>query len=223
VEGTEAPSILPAGEFSAWLHGMDSALRRERGSEVPCGDCTACCTSSQFVPIGPDETETLSRIPNELLFPAPRMPLGHFLLGYDEHGRCPMLVDGKCSIYEHRPETCRTYDCRVFSAAGIEIEDDDQALIAQRVRRWRFDFPNDVDRDEHHAVWAAAHFLQEHESLLREGPTPTTPTQLAVLAVEVHGAFLGHHEGSGPNPVASPDVDDVRSVMRQRRRVLPEG
>ena len=35
-------------------------------------------------------------------------------------GHCPMLVDGRCSIYEHRPRTCRTYDCRVFPAAGLE-------------------------------------------------------------------------------------------------------
>jgi hypothetical protein len=110
---------LPAGEFSAWLHGMQRALRSERGSEVPCGGCTACCTSSPFVHIGPDEVETLARIPSELLFPAPRMPVGHVLLGYDDHGRCPMLTDDRCSIYENRPRTCRTYDCRVFPATGL--------------------------------------------------------------------------------------------------------
>ena len=27
--------------------------------------------------------------------------------------------NGGCSIYPHRPETCRTYDCRVFTAAGM--------------------------------------------------------------------------------------------------------
>lgn len=91
--------------------GMRSALRGEQPSAVPCDGCTACCTSSQFVHIEPDERETLRRIPSELLFPAPRMPAGHVLLGYDEHGRCPMLSEQGCSIYEHRPRTCRTYDC----------------------------------------------------------------------------------------------------------------
>src|SRR5688572_23451385 len=103
---------LAAGRFSEWLVEMQHALRGERDAAVPCDGCTACCTSSQFIHIEPDETETLAQIPRELLFPAPGSP-GHVVLGYDDHGRCPMLVDEKCSIYEHRPRTCRTYDCRV--------------------------------------------------------------------------------------------------------------
>ena len=54
-------------------------------------------------------------------------------MGYDERGHCPMLVDGDCSIYEHRPRTCRTYDCRVF--AGHRRRRPDQPAIAERVRR----------------------------------------------------------------------------------------
>ena len=96
-------SELSAGNFSSWLGEMQDALRGERESDVPCDGCTACCTSSQFVHIAPDETDTLAHIPPELLFPAPRMPPGHVLMGYDEHGHCPMLVDNRCSIYEHRP------------------------------------------------------------------------------------------------------------------------
>ena len=98
---------------------------------MPCNGCTACCTSSQFVHIGPDETDTLAHIPAELLFPAPLRPRGHVLMGYDERGHCPMLIDNRCSIYEHRPQTCRTYDCRVFPAAGVELEDEDKVLIAR--------------------------------------------------------------------------------------------
>src|SRR6185295_19764588 len=114
---------LPAGDFSVWIDEMQGAIRRERSSDVPCNGCTACCTSSQFIHIGPDETDTLSRIPTGLLFPAPRMPQGHVLLGYDEQGHCPMLIDDTCSIYEHRPRTCRTYDCRVLAAAGVGIDE----------------------------------------------------------------------------------------------------
>ena len=70
-----------------------------------------------------------------LLFAAPRQP-GSFVMGYDEHGRCPMLGDHGCTIYEHRPRTCRTYDCRVFAATGITP---DQPFIAEQVARWQFD------------------------------------------------------------------------------------
>lgn len=216
---TEEPGDLPAGEFSAWLQEMQRALRGESGSDVPCDGCTACCTSSQFVHIAPDETETLSRIPAELLFRAPKMPAGHVLLGYDEHGRCPMLGDGGCSIYEHRPRTCRIYDCRVFPAAGIGIGDDDKALIAERVRRWRFAFPTEADRVEHEAVRAAARFVRKHQQVLGEGSAPTSATQLAVLSVEVHDAFLGQDGETGRTVVVEPDVEDVQAALRERRPV----
>jgi Fe-S-cluster containining protein len=149
---------LAAGDFSTWLTDMRAALRGERDADVPCGGCTACCTSSQFVHIEPDETDTLAHVPAGLLFPAPRLPRGHVLLGFDERGHCPMLVDGRCSIYEHRPRTCRTYDCRVFPASGVEA---DQPAIAARARRWRFAFPSEADRADHAAVSAVARSLDD--------------------------------------------------------------
>jgi Fe-S-cluster containining protein len=206
----DGEETLPAGDFSSWLADMRGALRGERGSEVPCHGCTACCTSSQFVHIGPDEIGTLSRIPAELLFPAPRQPSGHVLLGYDQRGHCPMLIDNRCSIYEHRPRTCRTYDCRIFAAAGVEIEedDDDKVLIAQRARRWRFSFPTEGDHREHAAMRAAASFL---ESRPGEGP-PGSATERAVLAVEIHDRFLDRCVE--PDPEAVP----IELVRRFRSR-----
>lgn len=204
---------LPAGDFSTWLSGMLAALRGERPSEVPCGTCTACCTSSQFVHIAPDETDTLAHVPRELLFPAPRMPAGHLLLGYDEHGRCPMLGEGGCSIYEHRPRTCRTYDCRVLPAAGVAP--DDKPLIAERARRWRFAHPTPDDRDRHAAVRAVAALLDDRPDLL-PGGVAASATQWAVLAVEIHEAFLGRDEVTGRTAVVVPDADAVRVAIRRR-------
>ena len=172
---------LPAGDFSGWLQAMDAALRHDAAMAVPCGDCTACCTASQFVHIAPDETATLARIPPELLFPAPGRPKGHVLLGYDENGHCPMLVAGRCSIYEHRPRTCRTYDCRIFAATGLDVdaEDDRKTPVARQARRWRFGFPTDDDRRRQAAVRAAVRNVRA-----------TSVTQLAVRAVERHQEFL---------------------------------
>jgi len=178
---------LRAGAFAAWAREMQGALRGEGDADVACDGCTACCRSSQFVPIGPDETDALAHIPAGLLFPAPLMPAGHVLLGYDHQGRCPMLTDAGCSVYEHRPRTCRTYDCRVFPASDVAV---DKPLIAERARRWRFDHPTERDRDGHEAVRAAARFIVEHEELLPEGAAPRNPTQHAVLAVEMHEEFL---------------------------------
>lgn len=198
---------LAAGRFTTWLGEIGRALHGDAGSDVPCGTCTACCAASQFVHVGPDETDTLAAIPPDLLFPAPGLPRGHVLLGYDEHGRCPMLVDGRCSIYEHRPRTCRTYDCRVFAAAGVVDDDPTKAGVAHRVRRWVFDEPEADDVARHDAVRAAAAFLLDRADMLAPGLAPATATQRAVLAVEVHEAFLG-------------DVDVaavVDAVLRARR------
>lgn len=188
---------LPAGDFSAWLREMTAALRGDGESVVPCAGCTACCRASQFVHIAPDETGTLAHIPYELLFPAPRMPRGHVVLGYDERGHCPMLVDDRCSIYERRPRACRTYDCRIFAATGIDPAEDgeEKREVGRRARRWRFGFPTAEDRAEYAAVRAAARHLEEHPDGLaaQEAPTnatPTNPTRRAVCAIEIHGSFL---------------------------------
>lgn len=177
-EAADAERTLPAGGFSEWLHGTQSAIRGERDADVPCEGCTACCASSQFVHIAPDETDALAAIPSELLFPAPQMP-GHVVLGYDERGRCPMLNDDGCSIYDHRPRTCRTYDCRVFPATGVEP---DKPLIAERARRWRFDVRTEADRSDYDTARAAAVSIRDHAALIDS--LPPSPTQVAVLAIE---------------------------------------
>lgn len=176
---------LPAGAFASWLRGMEAALRGEATADVPCGGCTACCTSSQFVHIGPDETDTLARIPAELLFPAPRMPRGHVLLGYDERGSCPLLSERGCSIYEHRPRTCRTYDCRIYTATGLAPGDGDPAKagIARQARRWEFTFPTENDRRRHTAVRAAVTALSAAGP---PGAGPASSTELAVRAIETY-------------------------------------
>ena len=131
--------------------------------------------------VAPDETDTLARIPQSLLSPAPGMPDGYVVLGYDERGHCPMLAEGRCTIYEHRPRTCRTYDCRIFAATGLEVdaEDDHKAPIAAQAARWRFAFPTDEDRRRRAAVRTATRSLRA-----------TSVTQLAVRAVEGHQEFL---------------------------------
>lgn len=210
---------LPAGDFSAWMAAVQGALRGERAADVPCDGCTACCTSSQFVHIAPDEADALSHIPVALLFPAPGLPRGHVVLGYDERGRCPMLVDDRCSIYEHRPRTCRTYDCRVFPAAGVSLDDDDdKVLIARRARRWRFGFPTQADRDQHEAVRAAAAFLREHRGALPDGAVASNATALAVLAIELHDTFLHRDAATNQTMVVEPDPQAVRVELVRRRR-----
>lgn len=181
---------IPAGAFSTWLaHARRSLITRE-GTDVACGDCVGCCSSSYFVHLEPDDVEARARIPGDLLFPAPGMPEGHRLMGFDRKGACPMLRKRLCTIYEHRPRTCRIYDCRIFAAAGILAGEDDKLVVNRRIALWEFDYPTERDRDEHRSVMRAAEFITSHPGAFPGGRIPTNPSQLALLALKVHELFL---------------------------------
>jgi hypothetical protein len=152
-----------------------------------------------------------------LLFPAPGWPPGHRLLGYDEQGHCPMLVDGACSIYADRPATCRVYDCRVLAAAGLSPEEPTKVEIGRRVARWRFDVTDPDDSTREQAVQAAARFLAGHPDLVAGEELPRAATPLAVLAVEVHRAFLGADPVTGALTVVEPDPATVVAALPRRR------
>ena len=116
------------------------------------------------------------------------MPAGHVVLPFDARGRCPLLDEaGRCTIYAHRPRTCRTYDCRVFAAAGIDA---DREEITARARRWRFACPTAEDAQHLAAVAAAARWIPAHAAAFPGGEVPDDPAQLAVLAVRVADVFL---------------------------------
>ena len=205
----------PAGDFAAWLCRTRDVLARDATADVPCGACTACCTSFYFVHVGPGETEALARIPRELLFAAPGLPEGTMVLGYDEHGRCPMLVDEKCSIYEARPLTCRIYDCRVFAAAGIAA---DRPAITQRARHWVFDYPVGDDRRQHAAVRVAARFIQKHAECFPGGAVPRDPAQLAVLAVKVGDVFLDYANEPDLTGSTAFQADIARAIVEANEK-----
>ncbi len=131
-----------------------------------------------------------------------------------------MLIDHRCSIYEHRPRTCRTYDCRIFPAAGLEVEDD-RPMIAQQARRWQFSFASEADRNQHAAVQAAASFIREHRRRWPTGSFPTNTVQLGVLAVRIHKFFLRRDEATGVIAVIAPDPNVVRAEVVRQTGVLP--
>ena len=180
---------IPAGEFSAWLRAMRRALAGGPGMDVACGDCVGCCTSSYFIKVRPHETRALAAIDARFLEDAPG-PQPARLMGYLENGHCPMFAGRGCSIYPDRPETCRTYDCRVFTAAGMPAGGAEKATIDERVARWRFEFPTERDRREQRAVQAAASFLRQHPVRFPGGHVPSRASEIAVLAVKTYEVFL---------------------------------
>jgi uncharacterized protein len=210
-----SPEPLDAGEFMTWLAGMRASLHEGQDSDVPCGSCTACCTSLQFIHVGPDEVDALAHIPAALLFAAPRMPAGHMLMGFTKQGHCPMLMNGACSIYSHRPRTCRTYDCRVFPAAGLMPDEPTKALIAERAVRWEFSHADVDSRTQHDAVRAAALFLIEHPEVFPDGHAPPE-TQTAVMALELHSQFIERNAVSGSLRSICPGPEEIQVELRRR-------
>ena len=209
---------VSAGEFSNWLRGIEAALRPgNEGTDVPCGSCRGCCRSSMFIHIGPEEVETIRTIPKTLLFPAPGFPPGHVLMGYGDQGQCPMLVDGECSIYEYRPQTCRDYDCRIFAATGLAVDESRQPEIAHRVRAWRFRY-----REEGHALQAAlkraVSFLQSNKDGFPPGSLPNQPSRLAATALRVYRVFTDHTQ-----PADAAMVRQIMTVLREKKAPMESG
>jgi hypothetical protein len=178
---------LPAGAFSAWLGETQAALAEKRDADVPCGPCNACCRTSHYIHVRPEDRRALKRLPRASLSPAPDLPPGNLVLGFDEAGRCPMLVDERCTIYADRPRACRTYDCRIYAAAGIAADRPD---IDAQARRWRFAFPGERDREERQAVRAAVAFVRAHPEAFPSAAAHRQPLRVAVVAIAVYERFL---------------------------------
>jgi uncharacterized protein len=182
-------TVIDAGDFAAWLIEARAALRGSAGSRVPCGDCTGCCTSSYSLELRPTDTVALQRIPPQARFLSRRAP-GNWTVPPNADGTCPLLSCGRCSLYAHRPQTCLDYDCRVFTAAGIEAGGADKAVINRRVREWRFRFSGDQDRRAQAAVQAAATFIRASPESFPRGRAPLNPLGIAGLALLAYRVFL---------------------------------
>lgn len=203
---------ISAGEFSAWLDLIRTAQKTGEPIDVPCGDCTACCTSSYFIHIKSQETETKSKIPAKLIFPAPGMPKGNVLMGFSNNGHCPMFADNRCSIYDYRPQTCRVYDCRIFTATGIKI-DKEKVLISRQIRRWKFDFRESGSLKKFDAVQSAAGFINEFAGRFPRGFIPVNPPQRAMLAIKIYDFFLDCNNNTEQNASMIPEEKTINAII----------
>jgi Fe-S-cluster containining protein len=86
---------------------------------VPCNGCTACCRNTAPIGIWPSHGDNLA-------FYVQRYMVEEFLETIDGHtgtgyalrrkpnGDCHFLGDSGCTIYQHRPYQCRTFDSNVL-------------------------------------------------------------------------------------------------------------
>lgn len=179
--------------------------------DVPCGDCVGCCVSGYSVQLRPEDQRAAARIPASIVVRAPGFAQGHRTVPALPNGSCPMLERGKCSIYVDRPQTCLDYDCRIFAAAGIDAGGEDKVVINERVRAWRFSYPQHADRQEHEAVRAAASFIRSRRDSFTVR-VPAGPMGIAVFAIKAYEVFLD------PRIDERSDADVARAILDAVRR-----
>jgi Fe-S-cluster containining protein len=210
---------LPEVRFADWLGSAVATLEDDVPAEVPCGDCNACCRTHHYIHVRPEEKHARARLPRESLYPAPGLPPGYLVIGPDEDGCCPLLAEGRCTVYEDRPLACRTYDCRVYAATGVAP---DRADIAAQVRRWRFTYPTPGDQERRAAVHAAVRFIREHPESLASGAARLQPIRLATLAVAVHEVFQAGAVVGARRRLAE-DRDRVLAIADANERLFGDG
>jgi Fe-S-cluster containining protein len=209
----------PSTPFGSWVTATLDTLLRDVPADVPCGPCNACCRTCHQIHLRPGEKRARKRLPKEYLTVARGLPPGYLLLGYTEDGACPVLIGGRCTIYEDRPLVCRTYDCRLYAATGVEP---DRAEIAVQVRRWRFTYPGEEDRERQEAVLAALRFIRETPSCLPGEAARRQPIRLATLAVVAHELFRpGATRGARRRPVT--DRDRIAAVADGNEELFGDG
>ena len=67
---------------------------------------------------------------------------GELVLQRRSNGACVRLGAQGCTVYEHRPSACRTFDCRVFAAMGLV----ERCGPNHRIPDWEF---AEEERGEH--------------------------------------------------------------------------
>lgn len=209
---------VEAGDFGVWLARVLASFRGSAGTDVPCGSCRGCCTSSYFIQVRPSDRKTLGAVSKNLLAGAPGLPQSHKLIGFASNGSCALLKNGDCSIYDSRPQTCRDYDCRVFAAAGINAGGADKAAIDQRVREWQFSYATGQDRQIHNAIKKAASFIVKNRAAFPGARAPVMPSDIAVLAIKVHGVFLlPEMRSQAPSEIAEAIIRASRAFEASRQ------
>ena len=91
--------------------------------QMPTVECTGACTDEcTLIPMTPLEAEAVKKASLRPLVFEECTAAGHVILVPDPFGgrlKCPLLVGGKCSVYQSRPFICRAYGV----SAGLECRE----------------------------------------------------------------------------------------------------
>jgi hypothetical protein len=196
-----------AGTPTAILRDWRPALKRET-VPVPCNGCVSCCRSGMLVTLTPAEAQ---RLPTQV-GPDGKLKLAH-------RGRdCAMFdaQNNRCSIYEDRPEVCKTYDCRQLWMGGLRNTHRGREMN-ERLDSWRTEVHSDTDRGI-----VALMFTRTHElmgELDDTGAAAAAAAALCLLHKKEHLRAIGRQASVRENlpavlrllnePQPLPDKEDL--------------
>ena len=84
-----------------------------------CEECTDCC--SDMVPFTMEEINKFTELRPDLAY---NKELEYVMDGTSAYlrndGKCAFLVDGRCAVYEDRPDICRAYGASPLAQCGME-------------------------------------------------------------------------------------------------------
>ena len=92
-----------------WIHEqLDEKLTEDES----CQACSKCCNFTEF------EHRLYITTPELMYF---RIKMGRDNLKEMSTGTCPYLVEGNCSVHEHRFAGCRIFHCKASEEIHSEI------------------------------------------------------------------------------------------------------
>ena len=97
--------------IAAWFRSLHWSLASNGQTDVPCNGCTECCKSNQGLFLHPEQGDEVESYRHRVVRDrATGNPV--FLLATEANGQCVYLGASGCTIYDHRPLLCRSFDCR---------------------------------------------------------------------------------------------------------------
>lgn len=161
--GTDASYLdVASGELQTGRNGGDPVAvllglqtrKPGRKHRVPCNGCFECCYHARV------DVNPLSEPPANLAQLALEQDAdGNWWLQKRADGACVHLGERGCTVYEHRPSACRTYDCRMYALTGVH----DSFSNGHNPPVWVFERKTPEAR----AILAAAQILGMIEALRR--------------------------------------------------------
>lgn len=210
-------------------------MLEHEGYELHClVQCGKCCDGDYEVPIYPKEARRLKTVPDYKvkLKRGIEHPEGKTfrILAHKVDGTCWYVQDGKCSIYDKRPECCRAWVCDQRHAEAIRlIRKKEQEEEKAKVKVKKEDLYVNVIFAE---LWTLGYlhrggdrwsqFKKELTQKLKDGLKDETPCKLRIAVFSGASDIDYRVDATGAFGAIPPKGSNSREVRRAAEEIVGE-